>query len=70
MSKNNATKVYYIDSNDVMYTEEEVLKGLNQNKRASSSIYDRLKGKSNPQKNLKNDSGLTRLVVRVPEHER
>lgn len=38
---NVATKVYYIDSNDVMYTEDEVLKGL-VHKNQSSSIYQRL----------------------------
>ena len=51
------TKVIYFDSNDVMYTEEEV----NRNKRLAE------KRRNNQQSN---EESLTRLVVRIPEHER
>jgi len=57
--KNFETKVIYFDNNDVMYTEDEV----NRNKRLAQK-KERRGGKSN------NDDSLTRLVVRIPEHER
>lgn len=53
--KNFETKVIYFDSNDVMYTEEEV----SRNKAAKKQ-----RGK------VTDDDSLTRLVVRIPEHER